>query len=196
MGHATYAFHTSRVDHVEPAHLISGIRLETEIGWMKAEDIVPGMSVQTLDGGLRRVLDVELIRFSSGITGHYTDGLTLIPGGVLSNCEPFYVLPQQELLLRSPVVEDITGQDAALVRAEFLEGFGGIARVLPADDLSLVVLSFSEDEIVWANTGALIQCAGLLAGRSYLSRPGPAESLRIATRMFGRASGFGPLLAA
>ncbi|MEL7345817.1 MAG: hypothetical protein AAFN59_13350 [Pseudomonadota bacterium] len=89
-------------------------------------------------------------------------------------------------MIRSEPVSSILGQGAALVRAEFMEGYRGICRTLPVDDLSIAIVSFAEDEVVWANTGSLMHCDGRGSAQTFFPRPGPGESLRIAAQMIAQ----------
>ena len=86
------------------------------------------------------------------------DGLILVPGGALDNCEDFYLLPGAHVLLSGSAVAAITGDAAALVRAEDLAGHGGIGRALPVDGIEVVRFGFDEEEVIWANTGVLVHC--------------------------------------
>lgn len=186
MGQAEIAFHSIRAERSVSSAFVSGVKLETETGWRAVEDLIPGLHVHTLDGGLRRIVDMRVLSLAAGCNDYYADGLTLIPGGVLGNCDAFYALPDQEILLRDKEVSDIAVSASALIRAQCLEGYRGITRTLPVDQIALIMLCFSETEVVWANTGVLMHCPGRRSSHSYFPRLTPEQSLRLVSRMIAR----------
>lgn len=139
--------------------LVAGTRVETARGWKPVEQVRTGESVQTWDGGLRPVARIDRTIYGTDLTEAYPDGVLMVPGGVLSTCDAFYLMPEQHVLLESAVAEEVLGRPAVLVPAAALEGYRGITRVLPVDLLEVVTLYFDEEEVVYANTGALLHCA-------------------------------------
>lgn len=183
MGLTDFTFESVRNASARAHCLLSGLKLETAAGWVPVERLAIGMAVQTFDGGLRPIVDLKRVKVGHMLLDFFPQGLTLVPGGALNNCEPFYVSPNQEILLRDAAVMDVTGHSAALIRAEFLEGTRGITRSLPVDDLTIVILAFEEEEIVWANTGTLLACRGLVRSPCFFPRLEPGESLRVGSRL-------------
>lgn len=196
MGRTDFTFRSARNACARAHCLLSGMKLETAAGWQPVERLAAGMAVQTYDGGLRPIVDLKKVNVGAMLLEFFPEGLTLIPGGALHNCEPFYVIPSQEILLRDQAVMEVSGETAALIRAELLEGTRGITRSLPVDELTMIILSFDEEEIVWANTVALLACAGLKASPGFFPRLQPGESLRVASRLKDVEAGAFDVLAA
>lgn len=139
--------------------LISGTRVETADGWKSVELIRTGETVHTYDGGLQPVKRIERTVFGAEVQEVFPEGLLMVPGGALDNCDAFYLLPEQHVLLESTVAAEILGNPAALVPAAALEGYRGIMRVMPVDVIEVITLLFDDEEVVFANTGAMMQCA-------------------------------------
>lgn len=139
--------------------LVAGTRVETARGWKPVEQVLTGESVQTWDGGLRPVTRIERTIYGADLAMAYPDGVLMVPGGALNTCDAFYLMPEQHVLLESSVAEEVLGRPAVLVPAAALEGYRGITRVMPVDLLEVVTLCFDQEEVVYANTGALLHCA-------------------------------------
>lgn len=138
--------------------LVAGTRIETERGWQRVEDVIPGTGIHTFDGGLRTLKTVVRTRYGADLPMVYPEGLTLVPGGALGNCEALYVLPDQGILLSGASVESLTGQARVLVRAADIAGHGEIGLAMPVDGIEVVQLRFEDEEIVYANTGICLHC--------------------------------------
>lgn len=139
--------------------LIAGTRVETADGWKPVEMIRTGEKVHTYDGGLQPVTRIERTVFGADNREAFPEGLLMVPGGALDNCDAFYLLPDQHVLLESDVAEDVLGAPAVLVPATALEGYKGIMRVMPVDVIEVVTLLFDDEEVVYANTGVMMHCA-------------------------------------
>ncbi|MBS1303340.1 Hint domain-containing protein [Loktanella sp. SALINAS62] len=147
--------------------LISGTKLATQIGWRTVDAIVPGDQCLTFDGGLQTVTSVECHAVQTG--GAASDPTTwplTVPAGALGNKEPLLLLPDQAVLVESDTAEAVFGDAFALIPAKALDGLRGIHRSPPPDTINVFFVRFAQDEIVFANFGALFQCpaqADLLA---------------------------------
>ncbi len=139
--------------------LIAGTRIETADGWKPVEFVRTGEKVHTYDGGLQPVKRIERTVFGADVQDVFPEGLLMVPGGALDNCDAIYLLPEQHVLLESAVAEEILGNPAALVPASALEGYRGIMRVMPVDVIEVITLLFDDEEVVYANTGAMMHCA-------------------------------------
>ena len=138
--------------------LTDGMCVETEDGWRQVSALRTGMRVHAFDGGLRPVRRIERLTFGADLPGLFPEGLILVPGGALGNCQDFYLLPAAHVLLSGGAVAAITGDVAALVQAEDLAGHGGICRAMPVDGIESVRIEFDDEEVIWANTGVLVHC--------------------------------------
>ena len=141
-----------------PRGMIAGTMVETSQGWLPVERVQMGMSVYTYDGGKKPVVAIERQTLGAELGTVYPDGLLLVPGGARDNCNAFYLLPEQHVMIESDIAADVLGAPAHLVPAAALEGFRGIQRVMPVDQIEIITLLFDEEEVVFANTGALIHC--------------------------------------
>ena len=137
--------------------IIAGTKVATSIGWRAVEAVCEGDQVLTFDGGLQTVI---------GVTRHYLSTQSATPGswplhvpaGVLGNRQPMHILPAQAILIESDTAEECLGDPFALIPAAAIDGFRGIDRTRPADWIEVVELHFAQDEIVFANIGALFLC--------------------------------------
>ena len=141
------------------AGLIAGTRIETGDGWKPVELVQTGEKVHTYDGGLQPVKRIERTVFGADVSTAFPEGLLMVPGGALDNCDAFYLLPDQHVLLESAIAQDVLGNANALVPAAALENYRGIIRVMPVDLIEVITLFFNDEEVVFANTGSMLHCA-------------------------------------
>ncbi|MDJ0627086.1 MAG: Hint domain-containing protein [Rhodobacter sp.] len=146
--------------HGVAAGLVAGTWVATAIGWRPAEAIAKGDLVLTFDRGLRPVREVTRGRlWSSDDRCPRILWPLRVPAGALGNQQEMTVLPEQSVMLESDAADLLYGDPFTLVRAADLDGFRGIERVVPETvALDVIQLHFDEDEIVFANAGALVHC--------------------------------------
>lgn len=139
--------------------IIAGTKVATEMGWRVVEAVAEGDKVLTFDGGLQTVISVrrDLISADPNVTPMAHWPLD-VPAGALGNREAMRLLPAQSILVESDTAEDVLGDPFALIPAASLDGFRGILRPLPGGEIEIVHLEFAQDEIVFANLGALFLC--------------------------------------
>jgi hypothetical protein len=144
-----------------PLGLTAGMQVETPQGWRAVETIVAGDRIQTMDGGMRQVIGTthtvltarDLLRArAAGETPLY------VPGGALDTCAGFHLMPGQPVLIDSHHAEAVFGNPLVLVPGAALEGWQGILPDTPEAPLTTVRLMFDEEEVIYANTGALLHC--------------------------------------
>ena len=68
------------------------------------------------------------------------------------------LLPEQSVMVESDTADMLFGDPFTLLNAADLEGFRGIERDYPTGEIEVVQLQFDEDEVVFANAGALVFC--------------------------------------
>lgn len=131
--------------------------VETETGWRPTRTLVAGDRVQTLDGGLQPLRAV-----TARSTLGRTPNLVTVPGGTLDTCSDLTLMAEARVLIDAPQAEAIHGASLVLVPAAALLGWHGVTRTEDAEMAGdmLLTLAFDDDEIVFANTGAMIYCAG------------------------------------
>jgi hypothetical protein len=130
----------------------AGTLVETAQGWQPVETLAIGQPVQTWDGGLQPLTRLERKRIAPGAA------LIRVPGGVLSVCSDMLLLPGQHVLVETGAAAEAMDQDVALVPAAALDGYQGITRERLRTGLEVVTLAFDTEEVVYANTGALLHC--------------------------------------
>lgn len=142
------------------AGLIAGTLVETATGWRRVELLRVGDHVQTYDGGLQQLRQIDR-KYYGMMDGAFPLADTLsVPSGALDNCEELMLMPEQMLLIESHVVTDLLGHLSVLVPAAALEGFRGISRQAPRGLIEAVSLRFDTEEVVYANSGLLAHCGG------------------------------------
>ncbi len=149
-----------------PRGLLAGTKVETALGWKAVETLVAGDLVHTRDGGLRPLAGVDRTHYRGPRGPEGLRGVLLVPGGALMNCAPFYLLPEQHLMLETEYAEAILGTPQTLVPGRALNGFRGIAPVRITGPSEVFVLRFSEEEAVWCNTGILAHCPSIREAES------------------------------
>ncbi len=135
----------------------STARIATEYGWRQACDIKIGDRVFTFDNGLQVVKSVSRgTHFvASDSMPDFTSPLH-VPMHALGNEEPMILLPEQVVMLESDVAEDLIGDPFALIPAKLLVGFRGIERFRSLHPVEMVTLHFEDDEVIYADGGALM----------------------------------------
>ncbi len=144
---------------LQTSGLLSGTRVATAAGWRAVEEIVPGDKVLTFDGGMQEVQSVNRSRaWAVPASCPRDEWPLLVPQGALGNREPVYLLAQQIVLVESDTAEEMFGDPFALIPAAAMEGVRGIKRVNPQQILEVVRIEFAQDQVVFANIGALFFC--------------------------------------
>lgn len=144
--------------------LIAGTLVETATGWRRVEMLRVGDHVQTYDGGLRQLRQIDRAYYGVADGVYPLQGVLHVPAGALDNCADLLVMPDQKLLVRSQLVTDLLGQLAVLIPATALEGFRGITCQAPKTLIEAVTLGFEDEEVVYANSGLLMHCAPKASG--------------------------------
>lgn len=149
------------------AGLISGTRVETAAGWRPVELLRVGDQVQTLDGGLRQVRRVERAYYGTDHGGYVLDRVMRVPGGAIGNCDAMFLMPEQHLMIESRVAEDLLGTPMVLLPASALEGYRGISGMAAGALIEAITLGFDDEEIVYANSGVLMQCSATVGSEFF-----------------------------
>ena len=134
--------------------LLAKTRIHTEHGWRSVEDIAEGQMVHTRDHGLQPVARIERTK----VKKHNLFGprrVVLMPLLVLGNSVPFFMLPEQRVLISPRNADDgLPG----LMPVHRLVGYKGISPMhMPAASDSYV-LQFEAEEIVKAHMGVELLC--------------------------------------
>lgn len=137
--------------------MVAGTKVATNAGWAAVETIREGQQVLTFDGGLQTVIAVTrniLMADDQNIASWPLH----VPAGALGNRADLTILPHQPVMIESDASEDMTGDPFALIPSATLIGLRGISQMRPTDWVEVIQLHFAQDEIVFANVGALFLC--------------------------------------
>lgn len=142
--------------------LVAGTLVATAMGWRPVECLIQGDLVLTFDGGMQPVRAVKKGLHWNGPQSCPKALLPLqIPAGALGNQIQMTLLPEQCTMLESDAADMLFGDPFTLLKAAELDGFRGIMRAIPDTHLEVVQLQFNDDEVVFANFGALVFCPSL-----------------------------------
>lgn len=141
--------------------LTAGTMLDTSAGWRPVESLHIGDRVQSLDGGAARVVALDRQTLAGGAS------LVHLPGGALDNCTALTLLPEQPVL-----VDTFDSMEApfALMPASALVGFRGAEMRVFRRSVEVVMPIFAEEEVIWAQSGLLLHCAGTREEASFFPR--------------------------
>lgn len=156
---------TVPADHrVRPATgLTGGTLIETETGWHMAADLRIGQRVHTLDGGAAMILGLDRrpVRDLPAIR---------IPGGLAETCCDLILPCDQYLLtdtLRDPHMPDL---DLVLIPARAWASQPCVTEIRYTGEI--ITPLFADEEILWANSGALLHCPAITTGPGRLPLDG------------------------
>ena len=140
--------------------MVSGTLVESDTGWQRVETLAPGARIQTLDGGLSRLLRLarRMIRPSDELV------LIHLPGGCLDACSDLTLLPGQHLLIDTLDDDSLGGAPFALVPALALLALNGPRRIRPSAPVEVVTPLFADEEGIYAQSGVLFHCPSLIDG--------------------------------
>lgn len=139
--------------------LVEGTLVATETGWRPVDTLRVGDTVLTFDGGLQPV--VALIRDEIwGGSGPCPSSLwpLFVAAGVIGNRDDMLVMPHQGVLIESDSICDKWGDPFAVVPGAALEVLDGVERHEPYGTVEVVLPVFEEDNMVFADNGALLFC--------------------------------------
>lgn len=132
--------------------------VETASGWRPAGSLRPGDHVATVDGGFRPLVSVTRTRPLP--LDHWC-----IPGGTFGTCSDLVVSARHHLAIRHPACRRLFGLPLVVAPVSALGGFRGIARSAAPDHM--VRLGLAEEELLWAQTGAMVLAPGQDGARHY-----------------------------
>lgn len=157
---------------------LPGTMVDTDRGFMEVRDLKPGDMVYTFDGGAQEVKAVK----------HSVPRLTTlmhVPAGALGNDTDLLLPSDQMVALELDAAERLFGLPLVMTKLISLAGYKGITPALP-ERLARIHIEFDEEELVWAESGMLIQAAGEGLDSAY-RRLSLAETRQILASEDGRA---------
>jgi hypothetical protein len=152
---------------VLPARTVSGLTggtlVETTSGWCAAADLRIGQRVQTLDGGAALILGLDRRPVRDLRAIH-------IPGGLADTCCDL-ILPRDQYLLTDTLRDDtLPDLDLVLIPASAWASQPTVQETRFTGEL--VTPLFADEEILWANSGALLHCPAITTGPNRLPLEG------------------------
>ena len=154
------------------AGLLAGTYVASDMGWRAVEGLAVGDLVMTFDNDLQRIQRIDrrtIWQPPVDIPRH--EWPLLVPVGVFDNGYDMLVLPGQGLMVESDWGHVTYGDPFVVVPAQALEGVRGIFRQRPQSSFEVITLTLEQDNLIYAEGGALIHCAGQGAARKAVLAP-------------------------
>lgn len=129
------------------------------MGWRGVESLAKGDMVLTFDNGMKEITDIR--RVTICLDAAQTQPAlwpVIVPADALGNKEQLTLLPDQGVMLECEAASDLYGDPFAVVVVQALENVNGIHRAPPKSRIELISISFKEDQVIYAEGGALILC--------------------------------------
>lgn len=139
--------------------LMAGTRVASNLGWRAIEALAVGDKVLTFDHGMQEITEIR--RSTVWIDAPDTAPAmwpVIVPIGALGNREELTLMADQGVLVESDAAADMYGDPFAIIPAHALDGVRGIFRTAPAQQIELVAVYFADEQVIYAEGGALIHC--------------------------------------
>ncbi len=143
--------------------LTAGTKVLTDVGWLPVEQVIEGDLLMTLDGGPTKVTSVRRRTFGANLQSYWPHGLVYVPDGSLGPAEAFYLLPGQQVMLRTELAKAMFDDPATLIPAAALVGIRGICRVMPVDLVEVTELRFADEAVIESEGGTWLRCPSVSA---------------------------------
>ena len=138
---------------------LAGNRIATAMGWRAVEALTAGDLVLTFDNSLQPLLDVRRETFwVNDMMAPAAYASVMVPAGALGNSQDLELLPDQGVLIETEAACDVHGDPFAVVPARSLVGYRGICRVSPRTRVDVITLVFEDEQVIYAEGGALVHC--------------------------------------
>ena len=139
--------------------LMAGTKVASNLGWRAIEALTVGDAVLTFDNGMQRIVEVRRTTFWTDAPwtpeAHWP---VIVPEGALDNREELVLLADQGVVVESEAAAQLFDDPFAIVAAHALEGVRGIYRAPPAEKVELIALYFAQEQVIYAEGGALLHC--------------------------------------
>ncbi len=145
--------------------ITSGTRIATDKGWRPVETLSVGQRILTFDNGPQDIIAItRAVQFvHDDIAPDFANPIH-VPAGVIGNSAPMVLLPEQNVMIESDEAEGRTGDPFALIPAKALVGFRGVERFRALRPFEVFTLHFENDELVYAEGGALYLAQSTVPG--------------------------------
>ena len=140
--------------------LVTGTMVATAMGWRPVEALAKGDLILTFDRGLQPLRGVTRgLHWEVDTICPEVLWPLMVPAGALGNEHDMTLLPEQAVMIESDTADMLYGDPFTLIHAADLDGYRGIERMPPMMELEVIQLQFDADEVIFANSGALVHCA-------------------------------------
>lgn len=149
--------------------LMAGTHVASNLGWRAVEALAVGDSVLTFDNGMQQIAEVRrMVMWTDAPDTTAALWPVIVPVDALDNRVELTLLADQGVLVESDAASDMYGDPFAVVPAQALVGVRGIHRAAPQQQIELVVISFADEQVIYAEGGALIHCPVAKMALDYL----------------------------
>lgn len=139
--------------------MMAGTAVASNLGWRAIEALAVGDMVLTFDNGMQEIVEIRRMTFwSDAPDTPRAEWPVIVPVGALDNRQELTLLADQGVLVESDAASDIYGDPFAVVPAMALDGFRGIYRTAPQQQIELIAIYFAEEQMIYAEGGALVHC--------------------------------------
>lgn len=139
--------------------LMAGTRVASNLGWRAVEALTVGDSVLTFDNGMQQITEVRrTVMWTDAPDTAAALWPVIVPAGALENRTELTLLADQGVLVECDAAQDIYGDPFAVIPAQSLVGVRSITRAAPQQQIELIVISFAEEQVIYAEGGALLHC--------------------------------------
>ncbi|MEP3845446.1 MAG: Hint domain-containing protein [Paracoccaceae bacterium] len=138
---------------------VAGTKIACQLGWRAADALAAGDMVFTFDNDMQPVIDVR--RETHWIDADFIPVAhwpILVPAAALGNQNSMLLMADQGIVLESDLADVEYDDPFAVIRAKDLVGLRGIERKAPKARIEIVTLGFAEEQVIYAQGGALIHC--------------------------------------
>lgn len=147
--------------------------LETDAGWRRADTLIPGDAVATVDGGFSAIIDV---------TQTTPKDMIHIPAGTLQTCSNVTLPGTARIALTPPT--HLHEAPLVSVPLQALVGWKGIRPAFPASAPG-VTLTLADEEMIYAQTGLMVH-AGTHDGTGFFETLTYGDTRALLTAIEGR----------
>lgn len=134
--------------------MLAGTLVETTRGYEPVESLSVGTKLMTYDGEYRALTRVEH-SFTNLAKSH---GLIHIPGGILPGVSDIALLPDQLIMLSSPLAEARFGSPDVMIPAAALDVMQGVQSGPAGSVVQLTSFGFADEELVYVSGDLRLHC--------------------------------------
>lgn len=139
--------------------LTAGTRVASNLGWRDVAALTVGDKVLTFDNGMQVITEIRRnMIWVDAIEVPVHAWPVHIPQDVLGNRVAMTLMPDQGVMIETDAAADAHGDPFAVVPAVSLDGVMGVTRVAPREQVEMITLFFADEEVIYAECGALMHC--------------------------------------